>query len=129
MQRQAPRILVIEDDPVHRQLVRDILHSQGFEVLEADEGEAGLRESWSQGPDLVFLDINLPDVNGLEVARALKAEPESSGIPVIALTAMAMKGDRETCLQAGCDDYLAKPINFDVVVQKTVQWLQKPSGP
>ncbi len=84
--------------------------SVGYEVLEATEGLTGVAVAAREQPDLILMDINLPDINGLEATARLKASPQLSWIPVIALTANAMHGDREHCIAAGCDGYLAKPV-------------------
>ncbi|MFN8527020.1 MAG: response regulator [Anaerolineae bacterium] len=104
------RILCVEDNPQNMRLVRKILSSAGYEVIEAVDGNTGISETYNAKPDLVLLDINLPDIDGLDIARRLKADPEVSRIPLIALTANAMHGDRERCLEAGCNGYVPKPI-------------------
>jgi CheY-like chemotaxis protein len=103
-------VLYVEDNFHNRRLVRKILESQGYRVLEAEDGVTGLAVVREQRPPLVLLDISLPDLDGLQVVAAMKADPELALIPVIALTASAMRGDRERFLAAGCDDYLSKPV-------------------
>ena len=104
-------VLIIEDEQVNRNLVRETLTFAGFRVLEADGGVSGLEMAKRKPPDAILLDIRLPDKNGLEVLHELRADPNTAQIPVIALTACAMKGDAETFLQAGCVGYISKPID------------------
>lgn len=106
----SAKILYVEDNPQNMRLVKKILMSVGYEVLEATEGLTGVAVAAREQPDLILMDINLPDINGLEATARLKASPQLSWIPVIALTANAMHGDREHCIAAGCDGYLAKPV-------------------
>ena len=103
-------VLYVEDNFHNRRLVRKILQSQGYRVLEAEDGVTGLAVIRAERPPLVLLDISLPDLDGLQLVAAMKADPELAAIPVIALTASAMRGDRERFLAAGCDDYLSKPV-------------------
>lgn len=103
-------ILYIEDNPLNMRLVRKLVKSFGFNMIEAMDGITGLDMVKSEHPDLVLVDVNLPGMDGLEIASTMKATPELASIPTIALTANAMHGDRERCLAAGCDAYIAKPI-------------------
>jgi two-component system cell cycle response regulator DivK len=103
------KILYVEDNPQNMRLVRKMIDSH-YEVLEALNGATGLSLAISAQPDLILMDINLPDIDGMEVTARLKDIPGTANIPVIALTANAMYGDRERFLAAGCDGYLAKPI-------------------
>ena len=103
-------VVSIEDNYHNRRLVRKILESSGFVVVEAEDGLSGLALVRKLRPRLVLLDIGLPDIDGLEVVRQIRADADLSGIKVIAISASAMRGDRELFLAAGCDDYLAKPI-------------------
>lgn len=105
-----PSVLVIEDTGDNRQIIRDLLGSAGFEVLEAVTGEAGLGMIAEFRPDVVIMDVQLPGIDGLEATRRLKADPLSANIPVIAVTSYSMQGDEEKCRAAGCDDYIAKPF-------------------
>jgi two-component system cell cycle response regulator DivK len=106
----AARILYVEDNAQNMRLVRKILTATGYTVLEAIDGMTGLALATAEKPDLILMDVNLPDISGLEATGRLKADPATRHIPVVALTANAMHGDRENCLAAGCDDYLAKPV-------------------
>lgn len=100
----------IEDNFHNRRLVRKILAARGFRVVEAETGAAGMAMLRESRPPLLLLDIGLPDVDGLEIVRWIRSEAHLQGLPVIAITASAMRGDRERFLEAGCDDYLSKPI-------------------
>lgn len=112
------RVLYVEDNYHNRRLVRKILESRGYRVLEAEDGVSGLALIRAERPPLVLMDISLPDMDGLQVVAAMKADAALSGIPVIALTASAMRGDRERFLEAGCDDYLSKPVQAMELVER-----------
>jgi len=105
------KILYVEDNPQNMRLVRKMLSIGGHDMLEALNGKSGIETAESEVPDLILMDINLPDIDGMEVAGYLKSNPRLAHIPIIALTANAMFGDRERFLAAGCDGYLAKPIS------------------
>ena len=104
-------ILVIEDNCVNRELVTDVMEANGFRVTQAPTAEEGLRLARELLPDLILMDISLPGMDGLAATRALKADPATSRLPVIALTAHVMRGDEAIALEAGCDGYLSKPID------------------
>ncbi len=104
-------VLVIEDNWVNRELVTDVLESGGFRVTQAQTAEEGLRLARELLPDLILMDISLPGMDGLAATRALKADPATAHLPVIALTAHVMRGDEAIALEAGCDGYLSKPID------------------
>lgn len=104
------RILVVEDNPANLELMRYLLQSFGHTVLTAPDGEAGVAMVRKERPDLVLCDVQLPKLDGLGVARVLKGDPQLCSVPLIAITAFAMVGDRERMLQAGFDGYLPKPI-------------------
>jgi two-component system cell cycle response regulator DivK len=106
----SAKILYIEDNPLNMRLVRKILVDLGYQMIEAADGQAGLRLAQEFQPDLILVDVNLPDIDGLEVTRLTKSNPQTAHIPIVALTANAMYGDRERCLEAGCDGYIAKPV-------------------
>ena len=103
------RILVVEDDEDNRKIVSKILSLEGYEIGEAVDGKEGLDKAQSWKPDLILMDLALPKMDGWEATRQIKANPELKDIPVIALTAFAMRGDEEQARAAGCDDYLPKP--------------------
>lgn len=105
-------VLIVEDNPANMTLAVFLLQSKGHTVLKATDAEAGLTLARSDQPDLVLMDIQLPGMDGLEATGMLKADVGTRGIPVIALTALAMKGDEERIRSAGCDGYIAKPIRY-----------------
>ena len=107
----SKKVLVVEDDPKNLKLFRDLLQRFGFEVTEATDGEMGVEAARSGQPDLILMDIMMPKMDGLEATRIIKADPETKHIPIVALTSFAMSGDRERALAAGCDDYIAKPVD------------------
>jgi CheY-like chemotaxis protein len=117
------RILVIEDNPANLELMSYLLRAFGHEVLTAMDGETGLEIARREGPDLIVCDIQIPKANGLEVARRVKSHPSLSKIPLVAVTAFAMVGDRDKVLSAGFDGYLAKPIIPDKFVQQVEAFL------
>ncbi|MFP4394591.1 MAG: response regulator [Anaerolineales bacterium] len=118
-------VLYIEDNPHNRRLVRRTLQRRGYEMVEADNGVTGLEMVRELKPPLVLLDIGLPQMDGIEVVKHIKADTELQQIPVIALTASAMRGDRERFLAAGCDDYLSKPIQVLELLQMVKQYYPK----
>ena len=105
----GPTVLIVEDNLDNRTIYRTILQHFGYVVLEAEDGEAGVRMARERLPDLVLMDISIPIIDGHEATRMLKADPATARIPVIALTAHAMAEDRVLAAEAGCDAYLAKP--------------------
>jgi two-component system, cell cycle response regulator DivK len=105
------RILLIEDNPLNLELATDLLEAHDYIVSQAQTAEEGLRLARETSPDLILMDISLPGMDGLEAARGLKSDPLTRHLPVIALTAHAMKGDAELAREAGCDGYLTKPID------------------
>ncbi|HZP42901.1 MAG TPA: response regulator [Candidatus Binatia bacterium] len=122
----AKRILVVEDDPDNRRIVVKVLTREGYETLEAGDGRAAVTLAQAERPDLILMDLGIPHVDGLEASRQLKADPRSADIPIIALTARAMRGDEERARRAGCDEYLAKPCRPETIRQ-TVRRLLEPS--
>jgi two-component system, cell cycle response regulator DivK len=123
----ATRILCVEDNPQNMRLVRKILSTAGYEVIEALDGLSGIAMAEKERPNLVLMDVNLPDIDGLEATTRLKAIPEITHIPVIALTANAMHGDRERCLAAGCNGYVPKPITKNELLNTVAHFLAQPS--
>jgi two-component system cell cycle response regulator DivK len=107
------KILYIEDNFDNLTLVKRVLEIEGYEVIEAKNGTDGLAKARATQPDMIITDINLPDIDGFEVTDTLKKSQETAHIPIIAMTANVMKKDRETVLRAGCDGYIAKPIDVD----------------
>jgi two-component system cell cycle response regulator DivK len=104
-------ILIVEDNELNMKLFRDLLRSQGYAVLQTREGLQALELARAHHPDLILMDIQLPEISGLEVTRWIKEDPALAAIPVVAVTAYAMKGDEERIREGGCEAYLAKPIS------------------
>ena len=121
----AARILCVEDNPQNMRLVRKILKHEGYEVLEAEDGASGLAIAEAEKPDLILMDINLPDIDGLEVTKRIKAQAHLAYIPIVALTANAMYGDEERCMAAGCDGYIAKPVSKDKLLSSIETYLSR----
>jgi two-component system, cell cycle response regulator DivK len=119
------KILYVEDNPQNMRLVRKMLRVGGYDMLEAMDGTSGLEVAAREQPDLILMDINLPDIDGMEVTNRLKADPTLRHIPVIALTANAMFGDRERFLEAGCDGYLAKPVSKNELLNTVTYFLSE----
>ena len=117
------RILVIEDDEFSRELVRYLLDRQGYAVLEAADGRTGLDLALNAHPDLVLCDLQMPVLNGYEVVQRLRSNPLWQVVPVIAVTAFSMPGDRDIALAAGFDNYLTKPITPEIFVQRITAFL------
>lgn len=113
-----PKILIIEDTENNRVLLTRRLKPRGHEIVTAEDAESGLALVESEKPQLVLMDVGLPGMDGWNATRALKQNPATKHIPVIALTAHAMQGDREKALEAGCDDYETKPIDFNRLFEK-----------
>lgn len=109
-------VLYIEDNFHNRRIVNKVLASRGFTVVEAEDGEKGLEMVRAMRPPLVLLDITLPGMDGIEVVKNVKSDETIQHIPVIAVTASAMRGDKERFLEAGCDDYLSKPIQVSELI-------------
>jgi two-component system, cell cycle response regulator DivK len=116
-------ILYVEDNPENRLLVRRVLQSEGFKVLEAINATQTLEMVGGVQPDLILMDINMPDMDGYTLTSRLKALPHLAYVPIIALTANVMKGDRERTLEAGCDGYIQKPIDVDSLAQQINRFL------
>ena len=112
------RLLIIEDTENNRVLLTRRLRPCGHEILTAEDAETGLQLAKAEKPDLILMDVGLPGMDGWEATRQLKADPETAKIPVIALTAHAMQGDREKSVAAGCDEYETKPIDFPRLIAK-----------
>ena len=104
-------VLYIEDNPLNMRLVKKYLQSFGIQMIEAVDGFSGLDMAVHSQPDLILVDVNLPDIDGLEVTRRLRSNGVTAEMPIVALTANAMHGDKERCLNSGCDNYLAKPVS------------------
>jgi two-component system, cell cycle response regulator DivK len=112
------RVLLVEDNELNRDMLSRRLMRRGFEVLMAVDGAEGIRMTQEQHPDIVLLDMSLPVVDGLEAARQLKRDPATHDIPLLALTAHALKEDRERAFAAGCDDFDTKPVDLPRLLEK-----------
>jgi two-component system cell cycle response regulator DivK len=119
------KILLVEDNEMNRDMLSRRLIKKGYEVVMALDGEQALEMAQAEAPDLILMDISLPGLDGWEVTRRLKANPETKAIPIIALTAHAMAGDKEKCLEAGCNDYDTKPVEFPRLLGKIQDLLGK----
>lgn len=112
------KILLVEDNEMNRDMLKRRLSRKGYHVLIAEDGAAGVILAQTQAPDLILMDMSLPIKDGWQATREIKADTKTKKIPVIALTAHAMAGDREKCLAAGCDDYDTKPVEFLRLLEK-----------
>jgi CheY-like chemotaxis protein len=119
------RILIVEDNDKNRKLVRDVLTFKGYEVIESETGEEGVRLARERQPSLVLMDIRLPGIDGVEALRRLRAEATTRGIPVLAMTASVMSEDRQKIMAAGFDGYQSKPINVTDFVAAVAQLLER----
>ena len=113
-----PKILLVEDNETNRDMLSRRLERRGYQVAIALDGEQGVSMAGLEAPDLILMDLSLPVLDGWEAARRLKAAPETQSIPIIALTAHAMVGDREKAIESGCDDYDTKPVEFQRLLEK-----------
>ncbi|MCU1329457.1 MAG: circadian input kinase [Bryobacterales bacterium] len=119
------KILIVEDNEMNRDMLSRRLERKGYQIVMAVDGGEGVEKATSETPDLILMDMSLPVLDGWEATRRVKANPATSGIPVIALTAHAMAGDRDKTIEAGCDDYDTKPIDLARLLGKIEAQLQK----
>lgn len=119
------KVLLIEDNEMNRDMLSRRLKRQGYQVIVAVDGKQGISKAQSEMPDLILMDMSLPEIDGWEATRQLKADTTLQHIPIIALTAHAMAGDREKAVEAGCDDYETKPVEFRRLVAKIETLLGK----
>ncbi len=122
-----PRILLVEDNEMNRDMLSRRLERKGYEVTIAVDGQQGMDMARAGGYDLILMDMSLPEVDGWEATRMLRAEPDTRSVPIIALTAHAMAGDRDKALEAGCDDYDTKPIELPRLLGKIEALLSRPA--
>lgn len=122
------KVLVIEDNQQNMYLTTFMLERRGYQVLQAWDGQQGIETAQRAIPDLILLDIQLPEMDGYAVASALKADPRLAAVPIVAVTSYAMAGDRERILAAGCNGYIEKPINPETFLAQIEQFLA-PQGP
>lgn len=120
-------ILYIEDNFQNRRLVKRLLTKKGYELIEAEDGLQGIALAAREKPALILMDINLPGIDGMEATSRLKSSPDLAHIPIVAVTAQAMRGDRERIMAAGCDDYLQKPIDNDQLVNTVQRFIGIPA--
>jgi len=120
----SKRILAVEDHEENRRIIRDLLTSAGFEMIEALTGEDGVRLAASERPDLILMDIQLPGLDGYEATRRIKANPALRAIPIIAVTSYALSGDEVKAREAGCDDYVTKPFSPRALLAKVREHLK-----
>ena len=123
-----PKILIVEDNEMNRDMLSRRLARRGYEIAIAVDGEQGLALAQAEPPALILMDMSLPGLDGWEATRRIKALPETRGIPVIALTAHAMAGDREKAVAAGCDDFDTKPIDLTRLLEKIEALLARAAG-
>jgi len=123
------KLLIVEDNEVERELLSRRFRRKGYEVLTAPDGKAGVEMAFTEAPHLILMDLSMPILDGWEATRQIKARDDTSHIPVIALTAHAMKGDRAKAIDAGCDDYDTKPINLARLLSKIVALLETSENP
>ena len=123
------KILLVEDNEMNRDMLTRRLQRKGYEVIIAVDGEQGVAMAHSDAPELILMDISLPVLDGWEATRRIKSSPETKSIPIIALTAHAMAEDREKSLEAGCDDYDTKPIEFQRLLGKMQALLERWAAP
>ena len=119
----AKVILIVEDEPKSIKWIRDILQVSGYSTIEATNGKQGVEFAKANKPDLILMDVQMPVMDGLEATRILKADTTTRNIPVIALTSYAMIGDKEKFLRVGCDGYLAKPVDIDLLLDAISKFL------
>jgi len=123
----AKRILIVEDNDLNLKLFRDLLGANGYETVETKEGLEAITLTRNLKPDLILMDIQLPEISGLDVTKKIKADEEIKHIPVVAVTAFAMKDDEEKILRAGCEAYISKPISIDHFLSTVKKFLNEPT--
>ena len=119
----AKKVLIVEDNELNMKLFHDLLDAQGYETLQTREGLQALALAREHRPDLILMDIQLPEISGLEVTKWLKEDAELASIPVVAVTAFAMKGDEERIREGGCEAYISKPISVSMFLAKVRQFI------
>ncbi len=121
-------ILYVEDNPDNRSLIRRVLEAEGYAVTEAANAKAALAALEEGNPDLILMDINMPDMDGYALTAQIRSMPLHSGVPIVAVTANVMRGDREKSLEAGCDGYIQKPIDIDLLPQQVERYMRNANG-
>jgi two-component system cell cycle response regulator DivK len=122
------RILIVEDNELNLKLFRDLLSANGYDTLETKDGVEAVSLTRNMQPDLILMDIQLPEISGLDITQKIKADPELKHIPIIAVTAFAMKDDEEKILAAGCEAYISKPISIEHFLTTIKQFLGETTG-
>ncbi len=122
---QRSTILYVEDNPDNRMLIHRVLNSEGYDVVEASSGSDALEALKTLRPDLILMDINMPEMDGYTLTAHIRSLPDLGMVPIIALTANVMKGDRERSLEAGCDGYIQKPIDIDTIGSQIERFLKR----
>ncbi len=122
------KVLLVEDNPQNRYLITFLLEKSGYEVVIAEDGEEAVEAVPQHRPDVILMDVQLPKIDGYEATRRIKSDERFSAIPVLALTAHSMKGDRAKALEAGCDDYITKPVDIDVLLRRIEEVLGPQPG-
>ncbi len=125
MKEERRKILVVDDNEDNRELVSKILRLKGYCIIEAMDGKGAIKMAEEERPDLILMDISIPDIDGYEATRIIKSKEELKAIPIVALTAHAMKGDMEKALEAGCDGYIPKPIDIHSFPDQVGLFLRK----
>jgi two-component system cell cycle response regulator DivK len=121
--QRRQKVLIVEDNELNMKLFNDLLAAHGYDTVQTNDGMAALALARNHRPDLILMDIQLPEISGLEVTRRIKEDKDLQRIPVIAVTAFAMKGDRERIRAGGCEDYIAKPISIAAFLQTVERFL------
>ncbi len=119
----AKVILIVEDEQKNLKLIRDLLQKFGYTTIEATDGKQGVELAKTRRPDLILMDVQMPVMDGLEATRILKADATTKNIPIVVLTSYAMKGDKERILEAGCNEYLSKPIDIRELLKTVAKYL------
>ncbi|MFC1933972.1 response regulator [Chloroflexota bacterium] len=115
-------ILIVDDEPKNLKLFGDLLRKFGYTTIEATDGKQGVELAKARKPDLILMDIMMPNMDGIEATRTLKADASTGSIPIVALTSYAMAGDKERILQAGCDEYITKPVDIKEFLKKVAEY-------
>jgi two-component system cell cycle response regulator DivK len=122
------KVLIVEDNELNMKLFRDLLEAHGYKTVESRDGVEALKMAREERPDLILMDIQLPEISGLEVAKWIKEDESLKHIPIIAVTAFAMKGDKEKIKEGGCEGYLAKPISLSSFIETIERHLRYPKA-